>query len=180
MGSDHVGRPDEPGDVVELGSIVGVFGVTGEVRVHLHNPSSPLLRAPRSVILQPPGGPSRRAVLSVRPGAGKRILGRIEGLEDREVAATLTGTRILVPVSELPPEDEGEIYVHRLIGSQVRIGDAVVGELVQVHDTGPTVILEITTGGRENTFVPYLDEFVEALRPDEHLVLLREGALDEP
>lgn len=167
-------------DTVELGAIVGVFGVTGEVRVHLHNPSSALLREPRSVILEAPGKPARRAVVSVRPGAGKRILGRVAGVEDRDAAAALTGTRILLPVAELPPEDEGEVYVHRLLGAQVRIGDRVVGELVDVHDQGPTVILEVATGGREPTFVPLVDEFVEALRPDERLVLLREGALEEP
>src|SRR5690606_21955366 len=129
----------------------------------------PLLREPRSVILEGPGGARRRATVSVRPGAGKRILARLEGVADREAAAALTGTKVLIPVAELPPEEEGEIYVHRLLGAEVRIGDRVVGELVEVHDRGPTPILEIRTGGRDAAFVPLRDEFVEALRPEERL-----------
>ena len=42
-------------DEVELGRIVGVFGVRGEVRVHLHNrEGSVLLDDPWDVILVPP------------------------------------------------------------------------------------------------------------------------------
>jgi 16S rRNA processing protein RimM len=167
-------------DAVELGTIVGVFGVAGEVRVHLHNPTSDLLREPRTVILVSPSGATRRARVSVRPGAGKRILGRVEGVEDRDAAAALTGTQVWIPIADLPPEEDGDIYVHRLLGAEVRVGDRVVGELLEIHDRGPTPILEISTGGRDSAFVPLIDEFVEALLPLERRVVLREGALEEP
>ena len=47
-----MGKPSRAGpDEVSLGWIVGVFGVRGEVRLHLHNRSSQLLRGGQMVDL---------------------------------------------------------------------------------------------------------------------------------
>lgn len=168
----------DPHALIELGSVVGVFGVAGEVRVHLHNPGSRLLREPTTVTLIGPDGSTRRARLSVRSGAGKRILGRIEGVGDRDAAAALMGWRFGVGAGELPPEDDGEIYVHRLLGAEVVLEGQVIGTLEEIHDEGPTPILELSVGG-QIAFVPLLDEFVDELLPDERRITLRKGALVE-
>ena len=41
-----------PTDLIELGSVVGIFGVRGEVRLHLHNREGSVLQAPREVRLR--------------------------------------------------------------------------------------------------------------------------------
>ncbi|MCA9490941.1 MAG: 16S rRNA processing protein RimM [Myxococcales bacterium] len=168
----------DPDALIELGSVVGVFGVAGEVRVHLHNPGSTLLRQPTVVTLIGPDDSSRRVRLSVRSGAGKRILGRFDGVSDRDAAAALMGSRFGVGADELPPEEDGEIYVHRLLGAEVVLDGQVIGTLKEIHDEGPTPILEITIGGQV-AFVPLLDEFVDELLPDERRITLRPGALVE-
>ena len=48
-------------DELELGSLMGAFGVRGEVRVWLHHPESDLLATPREVVLVAPDGSRRRA-----------------------------------------------------------------------------------------------------------------------
>ncbi|MCB9686783.1 MAG: 16S rRNA processing protein RimM [Alphaproteobacteria bacterium] len=168
----------DPHALIELGSIVGVFGVAGEVRVHLHNPSSHLLREPTLVTLIAPDGSSRSVRLSVRSGAGKRILGRLDGVTDRDGAAALMGYRFGVSADALPPEGDGEIYVHRLLGADVVLDGQVIGTLREIHDDGPTPILEVTIGSQV-AFVPLLDEFVDELLPDERRITLRPGALVE-
>ena len=62
----------DPSDRVELGEVVGVFGVWGEVRLFLANPASDTLHQSRTVVLVMPDGVERPVRMVVRPGAGKR------------------------------------------------------------------------------------------------------------
>ena len=163
---------------LELGSIVGVFGVRGEVRVFLHNPKSSLFARPREVVLIDPSGRRHQAVLSVRSGAGKRILGRLQGVDDRDVAASLRDWAIVVHESALPALAQDEFYVYQIEGADVFIGDECVGRVVRVHCTEPVDILEID-GGDEPMFVPCVAEFVASLDGQAGVVRLVPGALEE-
>lgn len=136
------------GDEVELGRVVGVFGVRGEVRVHLHNrESSVLLRGTHDVVLVLPDGSRARAGLQCRPGAGKRILGRLEGVGSREGAAELKNTLIVIPRDALPAVDEGEFYVADLQGLRVLVDGVDRGRVVDVHNTPGGDLLEVKVAG---------------------------------
>jgi 16S rRNA processing protein RimM len=112
-------------DRIELGSVVGVFGVRGEVRLYLHNPDDSVLAEPRKVILAQ-DGTEREALVSVRPGAGRRIIGKVEGVTTPEAAAELIGAAVLIARSELPPAGADEFYVADLIGLTVEDADGTV------------------------------------------------------
>ena len=114
----------------------------------------------------------------MRRGAGQRVLGRLSAEVSREDVAALIGFRVRVPVAALPPLDEGEYYVWQMIGAAVVVGDAVVGEVTDVHTGGPVEVFEIRLPHtREPAFVPSLAEFVEVVRPGR--LQLREGAIQE-
>ena len=168
-------RPPEPDlreDEVELGKVVGVFGVRGELRVFLHNPGSRLLMGgPKEVTLLLPSGHRRPARLKCRSGAGKRILGRIDGLTDRDEAAALKGTRILVPRATLPAPDEGEYYVADLQGLEVEVDGEVVGRLVDVHSTAAGDLVELTVGSETEFVSMSSPHIVEIDVPGGRLVL---------
>ncbi|HHO53348.1 MAG TPA: 16S rRNA processing protein RimM [Deltaproteobacteria bacterium] len=171
-------RSDE-GDWIDLGHVSGVFGVKGEVRLFLHNPSSHLLEQPTPVVLLGPGGRRRGIVLTTRPGAGKRILGQIEGVASREEASALKDWRIVIPRSALPALEEGEYYVWQLQGAEVRVDGERIGLVQQIHTAGPVELLEIglDTGG-EPVFVPSLSEYIVHLDPEAGVVELSPGALE--
>lgn len=174
-----MGRSPPPrSDELDLGFVSGVFGTGGEVRLHLHNPDSDLLRAPREVVLVAPDGARRQVTLSARPGAGRRILGRIAGVEDRGAAADLMGHRVRIAKDALPPVAPGEVYVWQLEGLEVRVGGAPAGTVAQVHRAGPVDVLEIDTGG-EPAFVPVVGGNVERVDLDAGVVHLAPGVLDE-
>ncbi|MEO0606366.1 MAG: hypothetical protein AAF211_33370, partial [Myxococcota bacterium] len=100
------GPPTNPDDI-ELGYVSGVFGVRGEVKVFLYNPDSTLFDAPRTVRLVGPEG-SREVSLATRSGAGKRILGTIDGVTTPEQARALMDLRIIVSRDSLPDLDDNE------------------------------------------------------------------------
>jgi len=166
-------------DEVELGYVSGVFGVRGEVRLHLHNPGSDLLRAPRAVVLVGPDATRRSVELSARPGAGRRILGRIAGVEDRDAAEALIGWRVRIPKDALPAAAPGEYYVWQLEGAAVLVGEERRGTVARIHRAGPVDVLEVATGG-EPAFVPMIAANVAGIDVEARVIRLVAGALDEP
>lgn len=169
---------------LELGHVVGVFGVRGEVRVHLHNPGSDLLARGSEVVLVDPGGRRHRARLRTRDGAGKRVLGRLDGVGDRDRAAALKGWRFGVSKDALPALDEGAFYVWQLVGADVHEGEAdapdlpVVGTLVDVQETAAHDVLVVEASDGELHFVPCVHEWVVLLDVEDGRLVLRPGALD--
>lgn len=165
-------------DEIELGRVVGVFGVRGEVRVHLHNrEASVLLDGPRVVTLVSPDGARSATRLSCRSGAGKRILGRLDGLDDRDVAASLKGTRIGLARAALPEPSEGEFYVADLQGLPVRIDGAPRGRVVDVHHLPTGDVMELDIDG-EALFLPFADPALDIDLASGHVRLGAE-VLDE-
>ena len=97
-------------DDVRMGHINGVFGLRGEVRLFLYNPASELIGARLDVILVDPSGGRREVEIAIRPGSGRRILGRIAGVSSPEEAAALKDHELVLPADQLPEAGEGEWY----------------------------------------------------------------------
>lgn len=147
-------------DELELGFVSGFFGVKGEVRLHLHNRETTLFQRPRDVVLVGPDGKRMAARLSARPGAGKRVLGRIAGIRYRDQAELWLKWKIVVPRTDLPALDEDEFYLADVEGLPVHVNDEPIGRVAKVHATGPIEVLEINVGSREPVFVPCEAELV--------------------
>ena len=164
---------------VELGYISGVFGVRGEVRLFLHNPGSYLLHGEHPVTLRHDGDEDRRVTLSARPGAGKRVLGRISGISDRDAAAGLKGWRVIVDRSALPELEADEYYVWQAEGAAVVLDGERVGRVRKVHVQGPVELFEIDVGDPEPWFVPSLAEFVQSFDREARVLHLHPDAVEE-
>ena len=167
-------------DEVELGSVVGVFGFRGEVRVHLHNPTSDLLAKAKKIVLIAPDGARYEATASTRPGAGQRILGKIAEVTTEEGARALRDYRLAVDKAALPTLEDDEYYVWQLQGAEVQIDGVPVGTVRAVQQTGPHDVLEIDRGSGDPAFVPVLHEFVERVDVEGSVIHLTAGSLDEP
>jgi len=150
-----------------FGSVSGVFGVHGEVRLHLHHRESSLLRDGADVVLVSPRGERCGVRLRSRPGAGKRVLGRFEGVSlTREQAASLKGYTILVRVADLPALEQDEFWVWQTIGAEVVVDGNVVGSVREVHESGPVDVFEVRpTRERESVFVPAVHDAVVEVAP---------------
>ena len=147
---------------LEFGYIAGVFGVHGEVRLHMHNPASELLSGPLDLVLVSPDGSRFAVTCEARPGAGKRIIGRLSGLSDRELAASLKGYRLGLSKDVLPAPSEDEFYVHEVIGAAVWADGEERGTIKAVHSTAEHDVFELqTTSGL--VFIPVLQEFIVSM-----------------
>ena len=96
---------ETPPNYVCLGYISGIFGTRGEVRVFLYNPQSETLKNKKKVLLIDEIGKRQERFLRVRSGAGKKIIGTLQGLADREgfeYTVILENGVVLTTVQEIP------------------------------------------------------------------------------
>ena len=111
---------------VPLGRIVGLFGVKGWVKIHSYTEPRENIVEFDEWIVEHDGGVHR---LEVEAGqrAGKHVVAKLRGIDDRDVARRWLGAEISVERAALPPCEPGEYYWVDLEGLAVRNvrGDAL-------------------------------------------------------
>lgn len=158
------------GDELEFGWISGVFGFRGEVRLHLHHRESAWLTRPRGVVLVDGEGRRYAARLKAREGAGRRWIGRVEGVDTEAQARAMEGWRVLVPRAALPEPAADEFYVADVVDRPAFLEGRAIGRVTALHDTGPVAVLELEIDGRP-AWVPLLRERIVRIgRDGVHLV----------
>ncbi len=160
-----------PEERVCIGAIAGVRGLKGEVRIKSFTADPDDIAAYGPVSTE---DGDRTYRINVTARAKGLIIARLDGIDDRDAAEALKGTRLYVPKGVLPKPDDGDFYHADLIGLKAETGDGdTLGKVKAVHNFGAGDIIEITAGpgeGKEDLMVP----FTEALVPD---VDLTEGRI---
>lgn len=168
---------DGPDDSQLLGvaRVVGVHGVHGALRVHLHDEGSAALRVGVEVSLCRPDGEvvDKRAVERVAPKPGSKVVRLwLEGLADRSAAEALRDLEVRVPRAELPPLDDDEYYLADAIGLPVLEGGRALGTIVGVTSNRAQDLFEVewasTQGKTRRWLLPAIPQFVTEI--DEHAV----------
>ena len=102
---------------------------------------------------------------------GDRLVARLEGIEDRDAAAALTGAVIEVPRAELPPPGKRQYYMADLVGLTVRnLEEVELGKVAQFVDapTGPVMVVK-DSEGREH-WVLATPEYLRKVELDKGLI----------
>lgn len=105
-----------------------------------------------------------RAMKLSRAGRGEALLARIEGVSDRDEAARLTNAALYAERAALPEPAAEEFYHADLLGlAAIDEAGRPLGRVVEVHDHGAGVALEISGDGAPlllpftRTVVPVVD-----------------------
>ncbi|MFT4979611.1 MAG: 16S rRNA processing protein RimM [Myxococcota bacterium] len=158
-------------DEVILGRINGVFGIRGEVRLFLYNPLTDLLMGGADVVLRTEAGVRRKARLSSRPGAGKRVLGRIAGVTTPEAARALMGADIIYPKALLPELEEDTYYHHEIIGIPVETESGeLLGTLQEIVTSG-NVDLWVVRGHGTEAYIPAVGDEIVSVEPGVKIIV---------
>lgn len=137
---------------VQLGRIVGAHGVRGWIKVlSFTEPRTNLFDYPEWDLLLD-AGPRRVAVVETRD-AGKRLLAKLDGIDDRDSAAALAGVAVGVPRSAMPSPEASEYYWADLEGLRVKSRDGTtLGTVERLLATGANDVL-VLDGERMIPFV---------------------------
>jgi len=137
-----------------LGVVVGVHGVRGTVRIKPYTEDPEAVAAYGPVQDESGRHSYRLRVHGLHKGI---VLAAVEGVEDRDAALALKGTRLYVDRAALPEVAEEDTFYHAdLIGLPVEDTDGrALGRVVAVHDFGAGDLLEVESPDGESRVLPF-------------------------
>lgn len=166
-----------PADAIEVGRILGAWGVKGWLKIQPYSLPSEALFSSKRWLLQ---SPDRQGAAGFKAFTGTVLLrvmeakehadtvvAQAEGLSDRDAAQSLKGARIFVPRSSFPTPELDEFYWVDLIGLAVVNRDGVdLGRVTELLSTGPQAVLVLEAeenGERRERMIPFVSAYVDAV-----------------
>ena len=110
----------------------------------------------------------------------KGVLVTFGGVTDRTQAELLQGRYLFLPIDQIEPLADGEVFYHQLLGMRVEtVGGATVGTVQEVYEMSPADLLEVRAE-HGTVMIPYRPEIVVEVDPDEEKLIVDppDGLLD--
>lgn len=162
-----------PADAVEVGRVLGAWGVKGGLKVKPLSADPQALFSSRRWFIEPPVVP-RPAATAALPrllrvtGArehGETVVATCQELADRDAAQALAGARVLVSRASFPTPDANEYYWVDLIGLDVVARDGLrLGRVAGLVETGPHCVLRVASDQADDAdevLIPFVDAYVD-------------------
>ncbi len=164
-------------ELIAIGRIRRPHGIRGEVVVDLLTDTPDVLFASgRRVLVGTVGGnPDPKGTTlhidASRPFKDSWLI-KAREIADRNAAELWRDRYLLLPQDELPPPDEGEVYIHDLIGMRVEeVSGAPVGTVSEVYELPQGLMLEVD-GERKGALIPFRDEVVTSVDAAQRLIII--------
>ena len=139
---------------ITLGAINGVYGVKGWVKVFsFTNPKENILNYKTWYVVRN----NQRQTCQLEDGKshGKGVIAKLKGFDDRDVAAKLLKSEIMVPREELPDLPNDEYYWNDLQGLQVvNVQQQVLGHVDHMMETGANDVMVVK--GEKQRLIPFV------------------------
>jgi 16S rRNA processing protein RimM len=172
-----------PADAVEVGRIVGAWGVKGAFKVQAHAAEPEALFSSKRWFLRGPetAGPAPRQaalptllrIAQARAQAGA-VVATAQDVLDRDTAAALTGARVYVSRASFPTAGDGEYYWVDLIGLAVVNREGMpLGTVTDLIDTGVHSVLRIRrpdaspglAPDQAERLIPFVAAYIDSVDP---------------
>ncbi len=139
---------------ISVGKISGVFGIKGWVKVFsFTDPRENILTYSPWLLIK--GDEIKSVTVVGGQLQGKTIVAQLNGINDRDQAASLMGWDIFITRDQLPKAAKGEYYWSQLIGLSVETVQGVqLGVIDSLLETGANDVI-IVQGERERV-IPFL------------------------
>lgn len=143
-----------PDDAVEVGRILGAWGVKGLIKVQpfssdpqaLFSTKRWFLQAPQEVAAPLVSALAAHPLLKVIQAKeqGEVVVATVQDLQGRDAAQALRGARVFVSRASFPTAGQGEYYWVDLIGlTVVNRQGVVLGDVVGLMETGAHDVLRV-------------------------------------
>jgi 16S rRNA processing protein RimM len=164
--ADSDSPPGLPADAVEVGRVLGAWGIKGWIKVQAFADDPQALFSTKRWHLLAPDGPrvaSTPALLRVTQARehGGMVVAGVQEVVDRNAAEALKGARVFVARSSFPTAGADEYYWVDLIGcSVINREDVDLGAVADLLDTGASSVLRVLQGDTE-TLIPFVAAYID-------------------
>jgi 16S rRNA processing protein RimM len=195
--SSGADEPAFPDDAIEVGRVIGAWGVKGWIRIQPFSRDPKALFSSRRWFVRPPetDGPRPAATAGAKPlppllrithskDHGDGVVASAQELPDRSAAEAMKGARIFIARSSFPTAGDGEFYWIDLIGLAVvnREGEAL-GTVTDLLDTGAHSVLrvrrpeatETTPPAEAERLIPFVAAFIDDVSLDQRRITVDWG-----
>ena len=152
-------------DLRELGRVVAVHGVFGEVKVAPETDDPERFLALESLLIGFDEDSS--TIFEIRSARiqpskyGPTIVLGFSGIDSRDQAETLRKKRVFVHQDDLPALKPGEYYLSDLVGMAVKTDDnESVGTVIDIFDYPGQNVLSVELESGEKVMIPAVPEFL--------------------
>ena len=159
-------------ELISIGEISGVFGIKGWVKVFsLTDPRENVLKYSPWILKK--GSEVKEVKLINGKRQGKSVVACIEGVSDRDDAASYSGWEILLNKSQLPGAEEGEYYWADLVGLSVETESGIsLGKVDYLIETGANDVLVVKDTEQER-LIPFLQgPTIKKIDLDDKLIIV--------
>jgi 16S rRNA processing protein RimM len=158
---------DFPADAVEVGRVVGAWGVKGWFKVQPFADDPQALFSSRRWYLRAPDGPGVPAPPLLRVTQSREhgglVVASAQEVPDRGAAEALRGARVFIGRASFPTAGADEYYWVDLIGCAVINREGVdLGSVADLLDTGAHSVLRVLQGEVER-LIPFVAAYVDAV-----------------
>lgn len=142
-------------EAVCVGHILGAQGVKGEVRVFSNTDPRENIVSYSPWLVEVDG---KKETIEVNGRLqGKNVIASLAGVEDRDSATALVGSKIYILPEQLPKLDDDEYYWSDLIGMEVKSLQAeVLGTIESMMETGASDVMVLK--GDKERLIPFVME----------------------
>lgn len=115
----------------------------------------------------------RRVIQSARV-QDRTVLLKLEGIDDRDMAATFRGADVEIPVDEAVQLPRGQFYWHQVIGLEVEDATTHVslGQVRDILETGANDVYIVRTAQGKELLIPAIKEVVKEIDPAAGRILI--------
>lgn len=173
--SETASEKPSPDRRILVGEITGAHGIRGDVLVRSYTETPDAIAAYGP--LTDASGKKSYSLRVVRV-TSKGIVARVAGVEDRNGAEPLRGTKLYIERSKLPETGETEFYHADLIGLRAVAADgSALGKIVSVQNFGAGDLLELKPLEGETEFIPFEDRWVPGVDLDAGMLIINRPAV---
>lgn len=159
MSASSSSTPPAAPEWVAVGEIVGIFGISGDIKVRPLTDFPQRFASTPTLYLGPDYTPYQ--VASARQHKTLVVL-HLVGLDDPTLAERLAGRILYIPEDELLPLEPDQFYIHDAIGMRVEhVNGQLLGTVRDVLSAGGNdlfVIESAQTG--QDVYLPIVKEFI--------------------
>jgi len=149
------------GDWVEVGEIVGVFGVRGEVKVRPLSDFAERFAVGATLYLGDEHIPHTITKARLRPGS--HVLG-LSGIESANDAERLRGQALAVPAGALAALAPDQFFQHDVIGLRVEhVNGAPLGVITDILSMGPQDTYVVRDAQGVERMLPAVKAFIKQI-----------------